>query len=810
MFFEKKSTKKINKSRFSTTLLFFVLTLFSQPAEATFVDVDTTHPFYNAIYHLKNKEIVSGFSINGHQFFKPLQTLNRVEALKLLMIGSSTPNTKKTAVNFPDIEKNAWYMPYLSTAYDKKIIAGHDDGNFRPGEKVLLAAFLKMLLLSFETEVEAPKADEKWYQPFMRKAKELNLIPGNPLPDQEVSRGEAAEILYRTIISNEKNNAYRPFGIGTASYYHPSLAGEKTANGEIYNPQALTAAHRTLPFGAVLKIYTLDNEKNAILVRINDRGPYHSSRVLDLSEASFEKLAPLSRGIITVHYEVHQSTKTTTALPEEAEPFLLGSDDEVINVPIEVQKFLETEGEKSAKKVPYFSESVGHISVDFFENIKLRKTIPQKIYEGAVVSISGNVKKQGHKKVRLFLIDERGEEILFTGNVSGTSFFFPMGPLEVGKYKVGMTIDGERKSRSFDLEVKKISEKKFPDPQTKISGNLFVEANTLEKSVDIFWKSKIRNTDVFNLNDAILSKLEIVQNSKKKKIFVEGDLDKISFQHDFFKNFSHGKLVSIILYQAISEDKSMANQKEHWQKIDSKNFTLVHSLPDEKDPKIQLENFKTFLRTPGKITIRGQLEDEIILDNRAFLTDSTGNVYVINLVQLGKSFFLELTVENEGEYLLEILDNNGKIMLNKGFYVFKDWVLPAIKKTIPVVKQADKYRQVHWINLVRAENKKQPLRHSEVLSDVAQNYAEKMAQENFIGHEDAEGKKLKDRIQEAGIEEGHFGENLALSNNMELAMEGLYFSGSHRKNMTDRKWKKMGVGMAKKSGKYYIVHIFGE
>ena len=91
---------------------------------------------------------------------------------------------------------------------------------------------------------------------------------------------------------------------GEASYYSDHLAGHKTASGERYRPAALTAAHRTLPLGTVLRV-TRSDGKRTVIVRINDRGPFGSRhRILDLSRAAFERLGKLRAGVLDVRAEV--------------------------------------------------------------------------------------------------------------------------------------------------------------------------------------------------------------------------------------------------------------------------------------------------------------------------------------------------------------------------------------------------------------------------------------------------------------------------------------------------------------------------
>lgn len=95
----------------------------------------------------------------------------------------------------------------------------------------------------------------------------------------------------------------RVYETGIASYYHPNLAGRKTANGEIYDPRKLTAAHKTLPFGTVVEVRSKKSGRR-VVVRINDRGPFSKKRVIDLSSAAAEELNMIRAGIIDVELRV--------------------------------------------------------------------------------------------------------------------------------------------------------------------------------------------------------------------------------------------------------------------------------------------------------------------------------------------------------------------------------------------------------------------------------------------------------------------------------------------------------------------------
>ncbi|MAT38512.1 MAG: septal ring lytic transglycosylase RlpA family lipoprotein [Ectothiorhodospiraceae bacterium] len=90
---------------------------------------------------------------------------------------------------------------------------------------------------------------------------------------------------------------------GVASYYADKFHGRTTANGEVYNQNYLTAAHRTYPFGTVVRVTSEKNGKS-VIVRINDRGPRYRSRIIDLSYAAAQELQMLRSGITKVTVEV--------------------------------------------------------------------------------------------------------------------------------------------------------------------------------------------------------------------------------------------------------------------------------------------------------------------------------------------------------------------------------------------------------------------------------------------------------------------------------------------------------------------------
>ncbi len=139
--------------------------------------------------------------------------------------------------------------------------------------------------------------------------------------------------------------------IGEASWYGPGFHGNQTASGEVYDMEAMTAAHRRLPFGARVQIVNLDNGRETE-VRINDRGPFARGRIIDLSRAAARDIGMLGSGTARVRIEVLEETTATSrrsrrdprAIPEGCFLVQVGAYRDESNA-VEVSRRLRARGE---------------------------------------------------------------------------------------------------------------------------------------------------------------------------------------------------------------------------------------------------------------------------------------------------------------------------------------------------------------------------------------------------------------------------------------------------------------------------------
>ena len=261
-------------------------------------------------------------------------------------------------VSFLDIDTNSWYIPYLKEAVIRKLISGYVDNTFKPLNNVKKKEFFTILYRAvpenlktgLTQEAIALDVNEKdWsYEAiqFFLENKILDIGEKRIFnPDKELNRGHIAKFIFdylrweeiklnpikevikevikeipnpeieteedntpeqvdtNTLTPNIDENQVGFKTSGKASFYADSLAGNKTASGDIYDPERFMAAHKTLPFGTIVKVTNVSNGK-WVKVVIQDRGPYAENRLIDLSKSSFEALDNLSKGLINVEIEI--------------------------------------------------------------------------------------------------------------------------------------------------------------------------------------------------------------------------------------------------------------------------------------------------------------------------------------------------------------------------------------------------------------------------------------------------------------------------------------------------------------------------
>lgn len=129
--------------------------------------------------------------------------------------------------------------------------------------------------------------------PLEASAVSVEIVPVNPSPLPEENASTPAGLPEQAT----------SLGRGSASYYASKFHGRRTASGEAFDNSAMTAAHRTLPFGSLVRV-TNPATGRSVIVRINDRGPFSRGRLIDVSRAAAEELGMIARGHAMVELEL--------------------------------------------------------------------------------------------------------------------------------------------------------------------------------------------------------------------------------------------------------------------------------------------------------------------------------------------------------------------------------------------------------------------------------------------------------------------------------------------------------------------------
>lgn len=175
------------------------------------------------------------------------------------------------------------------------------------GAKLVSVLPLLLLLAACASSTPAPSPNAGRYQISQDRAPTRALDPAQiedvvPTPINRTMAGNRSpyEVLgksYRVMATEE---GY--FERGVASWYGEKFHGHKTSNGEVFDMYQLSAAHKSLPIPSFLRVTNLDNNRS-VIVRVNDRGPFHGDRLIDLSYAAAVKLGYADRGTARVELE---------------------------------------------------------------------------------------------------------------------------------------------------------------------------------------------------------------------------------------------------------------------------------------------------------------------------------------------------------------------------------------------------------------------------------------------------------------------------------------------------------------------------
>lgn len=137
----------------------------------------------------------------------------------------------------------------------------------------------------------------------LQAANLLRRLVGNAAPVSSIANVPSRSSSPARVAARVASSPASEFASGFASWYGPGFHGAMSASGERFNANALTAAHRNLPFGTQVKVTNMDNGRS-VVVRINDRGPFVHNRILDISEGAARVIGLINSGVAPIRFEV--------------------------------------------------------------------------------------------------------------------------------------------------------------------------------------------------------------------------------------------------------------------------------------------------------------------------------------------------------------------------------------------------------------------------------------------------------------------------------------------------------------------------
>lgn len=174
-----------------------------------FADVELAHENYNAIYYLKNTGVIQGYSVEDAKIpdYKPGTNINRAEFLKIVMEGNEIELAADYESCFPDVPGHEWFTGYVCKAKEEGWINGYPDGKFKPEQTINEVEAVKILAEVLDWEKPELNENAQWYDYYLQPAEEKKIVPNEDI-NAKMTRGDIAELVFRNSLVNELDVAF--------------------------------------------------------------------------------------------------------------------------------------------------------------------------------------------------------------------------------------------------------------------------------------------------------------------------------------------------------------------------------------------------------------------------------------------------------------------------------------------------------------------------------------------------------------------------------------------------------------------------
>lgn len=676
-----------------------------------------------------------------------------------------------TFASFSDLQESHKNYDAIIYLQEHGIINGYPDNTFKPDNPVNRSEFLKIIIegsnidLNVTRETPFPDVNHSaWYSPYLKKAYAEGWITGYPdgtfKPEQTINKVEALKVLGKV-----------------QNWQLPTNIDEKSFNDvvidEWYSPYITYAKEHNLLEETNLFFPAMLMTRAKISEVI-----YRTEQQSGVSETSG---APNEQSEVSVANGAPNED-------EDPEPQLLNF------TPVTYQTAPKT----------------------FFPNITLNSAMPNTFYKNEVYILEGTITSGNYDVITAILEGEDNSEYYtFSEEIDSSNFEMSIYFKNSGNYNLGL-LPGE----SGEVKAAKISvlpslpenSNTLPTPQKPSSLNINFSNN--------------QTYATFSPSSATIKKLEFTQNNEKITYLSRQNITKIPVRYSDFENFSLGNVAYTVKFARLSSSIPLKIGSS-FVESPSKTFqALEHSFSSIEEDQITINPFET-QKSTNEFSITATLKADSL--ETAYITKVDGFVEEIPLSGAGETetYFGSTIIKNggvvtltydpptEGKYILEINNKFGEPILNHPVYIGSG--IPLIPDFFDINQRNFFESSVNLNNLrnellalindSREDHDLNPIELSSEINEIAQAHSDDMADNNFFAHVNLDNKTPDDRRLDAGIATP-ISENIAKDISIEFAHYGLMRSGSHRSNILNPNWERIGIGISEDEGYLYVAEEF--
>ncbi len=671
-----------------------------------------------------------------------------------------------TFASFEDVLEGHQNYEAINYLQENNIIQGYEDNTFKPAIKINRVEFLKIILEGSSIELNNTEnlpfkdtANDAWYSPYIKKAYAEGWVigykDGTFKPTQTINKVEAIKIIGEVQGWNLEDASTAPF--------------EDTPADAWYTPYVTYAKK----FGFL--------EETGIT--------YSPSGLMTRAAISEVIYRTATNGEISTNEETTEDTEVETKEIEE----------------------------ESSTELSFTPVKHDPISKTHFSDITLDENIPNIFYENEVYIITGEVTSNGEEEATVLIDEDTSDDDYntFSADLDGDNFKIAVHFTEPGNYYIGV-LPGD----TGQTKVEKISV--LPELPSSIKTE---EEPSKASMLDIDHEDD-QTFVSFSSPDLTIKKLTINQGSKRVTYISRQNLDEIIINYIDFEKFKERETVYSIESAKITSESPLEISSD-FIKSDEKTFeALTHTYSDiEKDdittspPSLLRSNqnisfsgsVKIDTKTNGYIIKPDGFVDKIELSS----SSAKGTYFSNETILENGSFNFSYNPSEDGRYIVEIVDKNGLPIVNHPIYIgggiplipdyFDLNTRTFFKGSVNLSSSRDELLDL--INESREDHDLDPIILNNELNDLAQGHSNDMAENDYFSHYNLSDEAPGDRRVAAGITTS-VSENIAQDISIEFGHEGLMRSATHRSNILNEKWEKVGIGIAKTDGYLLITEEF--